>query len=231
MAHHAYFYEGDLEQGIEAVGTYAEDELKIPAHGNPDVITIRYGLFSVDDARKLTELAYQNPVQGSHKVIALAAGRIFHEAQNALLKLFEETPEGTTLVLIVPSKGILLETLQSRLLPLPGGRTNTISSAEVEAFLKSTPEEQAKVIAKIVDRAKSDSPEADKQAARLEALTLAENLERVAYAKRLAGNRSVELMVFLDDLAHFIPLLHDRSAPIKLIYEHLLIVLPDTLRA
>ncbi|MBU0749980.1 hypothetical protein KKH15_00490, partial [Patescibacteria group bacterium] len=219
MAHHAFFYEGDLEQGIAATALYAEEELKIPAHGNPDVITIRYGLFSVDDARKLTELAYQNPVNGSHKVIALAAGRIFHEAQNALLKLFEETPEGTTLILIIPSKGILLETLQSRLLPLPGDHNRTISSEEIETFLKSTPDEQAKVIAKIVDRSKSERPEADKQAARLEALTLAENIERAAYAQRLAGNRSKELMVFLDDLAHFIPLLHDRSAPIKLIYE------------
>ena len=63
MAHHAYFYEGDLQQGTDAALAFAEEVLEIPAHGNPDVITIRYGLFSVDDARKLTELAHQSPIK------------------------------------------------------------------------------------------------------------------------------------------------------------------------
>ncbi len=230
MAHHAYFFEGDLKQGVEASLAFAENELEIPAHGNPDVITLRYGLFSVDDARKLTELAYQSPVQGNKKLITVAAGRIFHEAQNALLKLFEETPEGTTLVLVIPSAGLLLDTLRSRLLPLPGTDQSEQKSEVLNEFLSASKEGKEKYISKLVDRSKSERPEAEKQAARLEALSLAEGLMRTSYMQ-CQKEPSEELQLLLVDLDRFIPMLHDRSAPIKLIYEHLLLVLPDTLRA
>lgn len=114
MNHHSFVIEAEAEAGIVVAQAWAEKELGIRAKNNPDVVVQRYGLLSVDDARRVTELAAGKAFAGDTKVVIVAASRAYHEAQNALLKLFEEPPEGTYLFLILPSLGGLLPTLRSR---------------------------------------------------------------------------------------------------------------------
>jgi len=229
MAHHAYLYAGEKEAGIAAARAFAADTLGLPAEGSPDLAVFEYGLFSVDDARAVAGFAAQAPASGERKMLVISAGRLFHEAQNALLKLFEEPSEGTTLVLIVPAEGMLLPTLRSRLLPLPSEATPGIGP-EAEAFLAAGKAEREKIVAKLLARAKSDKDE-EKQAARAEAARLAAGVTRAAYAARRGaqGKEARELDLLLSDLARFAPVLHERSAPLKLIFEHLLLVLPARL--
>jgi DNA polymerase III delta prime subunit len=226
MAHHSFFITGDLDRGMTTALSYVEKELDLHPQGNPDVIRLSFGLLSVDEARRFTDLAYRMPATGDRKVLIASAHRFFHEAQNALLKIFEEPPEGTTLILVLPSEGVLLPTLRSRLLPLPGNASHTSEDEHAKLFLDASPDARKKQVEKLLDRTKSDN-DSEKQAARLEALQLAEGLMRVAYASRSAGNEDPELLAFIEDLNRFIPMLHDRSAPLKQIFEHLLIVAPQ----
>lgn len=226
MAHHAYFFAGEQEAGITAALSYAKEALGLSLENNPDLIVFRYGLFSVEDARRVIRLAEQSAMHDG-KLIVIAVERIFHEAQNALLKLFEEPPVGTTLILVVPSSGVLLGTLRSRLLPL-GGKSVDLSP-EVEAFLNATGAEREKLVSKLLERTKSDKDEV-KQAARGEALRLTEGLTKIAYAS-YQEKGSKDMLAFAHDLERFIPILHERSAPLKLMFEHLLLVLPRGLRA
>lgn len=220
---HAFFYSGEREAGISAALAYAKKELKLPAEHNPDVVAFRYGLFSVDDARRVIRLADQAAVGENGKLIVIAAERLFHEAQNALLKLFEEPPPGTTLVLVVPSAGgVLLPTLRSRLLPLAEGDVRI--SEEARAFIRASPPERGKLVAKLLDRAKSDKDE-EKQAARGEALRLLEGLAQASY-EAWKEKGTDDLRAYLADLDAFIPILHERSAPLKLIFEHVLLTTP-----
>ncbi len=223
---HSYFIAGALEEGISVARTYVEEVLGQSAENNPNIVVLRHGLLSVDDARRLRELAELAPSGSDRKSLIVSAGRLFHEAQNALLKLFEEPPAGTLLVLVIPSEGILLPTLRSRLIPLPGTRTSEHSELTTE-FLSVAPAARAKLVEKLLDRAKSDKDE-EKQAARLEALQLAEGLARVAHDEWRAapGATRAELEAFLSDLNRFIPILHERSAPLKLMFEHVLLTLP-----
>lgn len=226
MAHHAYFFAGDTEKGIEKALAYGKEELGLVAINNPNVVVFRYGLFSVDDARRVIRMAGQASMGGDQKLIIVAVERIFHEAQNALLKLFEEPPIGTTLVLVVPSAGILLATLRSRLVAL--GKQKIQVSEEATAFLAAEAGEREKVIAKLLDRTKSDKDE-EKQAARGEALRLVEGLAGAAYLSwQKKGSEDTKL--FMHDLERFIPILHERSAPLKLIFEHILLTTPQSLR-
>lgn len=232
--HHAYFYAGDTERGAASALAFGERELGLSV-GHPGVVTLRYSLFSVNDARFVSELASRTPSKGDVKLIIVAASRIFHEAQNALLKTFEEPPVGTHLVLVVPSEGDIIATLRSRLLPLPEGK-ETASSKQQAAdtlageFLKAGKAEREKLIAKILDRAKSDDAD-EKQAARADALRFAEGLARAAYAARLVGEGDgAELTSFLSDLDRLIPILHERSAPLKPILEHLSLAVPASLK-
>jgi hypothetical protein len=75
---------------------------------------------------------------------------------------------------------------------------------------------------------KSDKDD-EKQAARMEAVHIAEGLIRTAQAKRLKAKaeEAENLTLLLKDLDRFMPVLHTSSAPLKLIFEHLLIVMPE----
>ncbi len=233
MAHHAYFITGDGEEGITLAHVFIERELQLPISENPNVTTLRYGLFSVEDARKLRSLAELSPTVGTEKVLVVSVTRLFHEAQNALLKLFEEPPAGTTLILVLPSEGMLLPTLRSRLLPLPSssgafadaGTSGAISDVAQE-FISAKAAEREKLVTRIVEKAKSDKDE-EKQAARLAAIQLVEGLTIYTYQKWVVEKdmkKRTEQQLLLDDLHAFLPILHERSAPLKLIFEHLLLV-------
>lgn len=225
MSHHAFFVAGDIEEGIQSALAYGERELGLSSTGNPDVLVLRYTLFPVEEARKIGELASRVPVQGEKKLIIIAASRFFHEAQNALLKVFEEPTPGTVLVLVVPSIGSIIPTLRSRLLSLPGSTADNAMTDSVRAFISAKPEEREKLVAKLLDRAKSDKAD-EKQAARIEALTLATGIMEAGYPRR----EDAEMRAFLAELNRLIPILHERSAPLKPILEHLLISMPGSLR-
>ena len=237
MAHHAYVIEGEAEDGIGRALGFAERELALSAEANPDVIVRRYGLFSVEDARELAGIARLSSTTGGAQAIVVSATRLFHEAQNALLKLFEEPPPDTYLFLVVPSAGMLLPTMRSRVMALPEDGKNAKKAKKVqkenqgiaEAFLGATAAAREKLVAKLLAQAKSDKDE-EKQAARADALALAEGLARAAHAKWLAAKpESAEeksLRAYLADLDSFIPILHERSAPLKLIFEHLALAAP-----
>jgi hypothetical protein len=191
-------------------------------------MTLRHGLLSVDDARRLRSLAELAPVAGGKKVLIISASRLFHEAQNALLKLFEEPPASTVLILVIPSEGILLPTLRSRLLPLPSLLSPSIPASHVrnslaEEFLAAKTSDREKIISKILDRTKSDKDE-EKQAGRIAAIQLVEGITIGTHEKWLSEKNpatSKKLELFLSDLNAFLPILHERSAPLKLIFEHI----------
>ncbi|CAN5769989.1 hypothetical protein BH11PAT2_BH11PAT2_09760 [soil metagenome] len=242
--HHAYYMAGDVEAGISSATHFSERELGFGEHDS-DVTVLRFGLFSVDDARKLIDSAYRSANGDNGKVIIASMTRVFHEAQNALLKLFEEPPEGVTLILCVPSAGLLLPTLRSRLLALPvskeGGKVSQQSIEDVKGltneFLGADTKEREKIVTKLLDRTKSDKDEV-KQGARSEAIGLVEGLLRASYqlskdgkgAKpKLTSEILQELRDFESDLSAFLPILHERSTPLKLIFEHILLVIPKSL--
>lgn len=224
IRHHAYFYAGDIEEGVGAALSFGERELGLSGSAHADIITLQYTLFSVDEARQVSQIASRTPLRGAEKLIVIAAPRLFHEAQNALLKVFEEPPPGTYLVLVVPSEGSLIPTLRSRILPLPTNGKREEHAAVGEVFLKAGKSEREKIIEKILERARSDKPE-EKQAARTEALHFAESLTRAAFLIR-GKQPTPELTALLQDLTRLIPILHERSAPLKPILEHLLISTP-----
>jgi hypothetical protein len=158
MAHHAYVITGGEVEAIQKARSFAARTLSLTGTSNPDIQLLHYGLLSVDDVRKIASTVYQS-AHSDQKMVLVYSGRIFHEAQNALLKICEEPPEGVTIIIGVPSLGQLLPTLRSRLLPLPedtveSGQVNTSDSftdAGTE-FLTLSASEREKLISKLLDR-------------------------------------------------------------------------------
>ncbi len=225
MRHHAYVLESEVEAGVAQAHALVARELELEAKGNPDVITLRYGLLSVEDARHIITLVGQAPVAGAHKVLVIAAERMYHEAQNALLKVFEEPPLGTYLFLILPTLGGLLPTLRSRVHILPGvaRRSSTQEIPEIATqFMKAAKEKRSALIKKL----SSGKDEEERRAYREEAIALVNGLERALRAQGLERHEDT-----LREISTLRPYLYDRSAPVKQILEHLSLVVPKGLPA
>ncbi|MDP2651755.1 MAG: hypothetical protein Q8O94_01320 [bacterium] len=231
MRHHAFVIEAEAEEGIEVAEAWAKKELGMQAQGNPDFVVLRYGLLTVDDARKVFEVAAGAAFTGEHKVIIIAASRAYHEAQNALLKLFEEPPPNTYLFFILPSLGGLLPTLRSRVQELKHEARSTLlrpkataghaksETNPAEEFIKATKEKRSAIIKKLT----SGKDEEERRELREEALALVNGIEALLH-QDFEGHAAI-----LSDIAILRGYLYDRSAPVKMILEHLSLVIPKDL--
>lgn len=108
--------------------------------------------FGIDDARGLTAMSSSRGWESGRRFVIFAES-MTEEAQNALLKLFEEPPTDTVFYLVIPSPSILLPTLRSRLISGEAGVTDPEDSLTSE-FIKMSYGERLDLIAKL---AKNDS--------------------------------------------------------------------------
>lgn len=120
-------------------------------HEGADVRHLEVDSFGIDDARQLKELSAERSFSGDEHHFIVSAQSLTVEAQNAILKLFEDPPIGTVFYLIVPSESVLLPTLRSRLIRTSGESTPTNRYAH--DFLGADYKERLEWIA---DKAKKD---------------------------------------------------------------------------
>ena len=147
---HAYVCSGGSRE-VEAILEFVEHGLGMPTSNNQDLFVKHYDAFGIDDSREITRLAQLRPV-GERKVLCISANKITHEAQDALLKLFEEPPLGTHFFLILPNVSLLRATLLSRVQVLEGEGTSVASDTatqEASDFLKASYKGRLDIVAKI----------------------------------------------------------------------------------
>ena len=68
----------------------------------------------INDVRELQKKIFLKPIKGDYKTVAVNTPDITHEAQNAFLKILEEPPESTLIILAVNELGSILPTIISR---------------------------------------------------------------------------------------------------------------------
>lgn len=214
--HHAYFYEGSLS----AFGGYKNNLKPFWAR--------KFEHFGVDDARELRALASLKHDRGS--LFLIGAASITSEAQQALLKLFEEPQEGTVFVLLVPH-GVLLPTLRSRMLEyefkgiaFDQCRTSDVPHIAKE-FLAWPHKQRSDWVATFLKPARpNDSGRSggDEDGIRERVRDFVNGLEVELYKQKTTK----EIREGLQDIAHFRQYLSDRSPSLKMILEHFAATLP-----
>ncbi len=210
--HHAYLYEGQ-QNALEALVASARALLGFTKEGDPDVHIYVWEKFTIDEARALTTEASLKPVSG-RALFVLALGSIGHDAQQALLKLFEEPQAGVTFVLLTPP-GTLSATLRSRFVEYPEKVEEASGgAAAAKKFIASSYKERSAQVTALIKE-----EEGGKERVR-EFLTALE----AAYHKKLST--SAEARVALEDIALVRNYLADRSASLKMLLEHLAATLP-----
>lgn len=133
--HHAYVYYGGQE-----VVSWLREEL-----ATTGVVTVySYEKWGIDESRSLSTEAHRTDGAGRTRHFVLEIAAITSEAQNALLKLFEEPPAQVIFHAVVPPGTVLLPTLRSRLIAGTAGLVKGSGDALVvyQAFVRLPLSEQ-----------------------------------------------------------------------------------------
>lgn len=139
--HHAYLIEGSHEEVWSDLKSYLE-EMGIKTEGNPDFSFLVFDTFKIDDARNIKSFSSEKsfaPEEGktnAKKILVVSANNFLQEAQNTLLKMFEEPNQDSHFFLITPDRNLLLKTLQSRFYFISYPRSTSSYVKEVEEFIK-----------------------------------------------------------------------------------------------
>ncbi len=155
---HAYVIEGNKEDAkAHIVSLLGTRELFPPE--NIDSIVTEHVHFSIDDARALKEWQMLSATHPDGKMCVAFADFISIEAQNALLKTFEEPVAHTHIMLVVPNTEAILPTLLSRVVVLKTNKT-LISTEEAKTFLTYSTSERIAYVGKLCEKSDDDDASA-----------------------------------------------------------------------
>lgn len=229
LSHHAYALAGNAEDVLPELLRIFETKLKLHTKGNPDFRVLQYETMGIDEAHSLKESAERKAVSGGKKVFVVSARGITKDAQNALLKVFEEPPADTHFFLIVPSLALLLPTLRSRVEVLGVESEEHNSDKELVAeFLSGTVPARLALVQKMLKeleqekKKKEDSSEPLLEKARI--LSFLDSLEQM-----LAKQTLVTVAPALREVLEVKKYSRDRAPSLKLLLEHLALVLPKVM--
>lgn len=153
--HHAYLIEGAREEIVPEIFKFIK-ELGIKTSGNPDFSHIAVDSFKIDDARDLKSVEYEKGFSTGKKIFLISANNFLLEAQNTLLKIFEEPIENTHFFVITPNVDFLLKTLVSRFYLIKTKPKLKEELKEAEKFLKMSVRDRIQFIKELLNEPEED---------------------------------------------------------------------------
>lgn len=206
--HHAYFIEGDTSAVLAEVEMFLKDAFNISRQGNPDVYYAHHESFGIDEGRGLQDMQSLRPVIGDKKIFILTVGIITSEAQNSLLKVFEEPTPGTHFFVISSSQRILLPTLRSRMVVIThASAAKSDMKGEVRKFIPMSPKARLEFVAPYIE---------EKDKAKVEDFLQAVIGELHKAGKLEVAKEALMLTKYLKDRSSSIKLILERTALLDL---------------
>lgn len=238
--HHAYLVEGVREEIVPEILAFIED-MGIETLGNPDFCHITLDSFKIDDARNLKAQGGEKGYTEGKKIFLISANSFLLEAQNALLKIFEEPIENTHFFIVIPNTDSLLKTLVSRFYLIKNKTNLENNLKDAERFIKMDLRNRLDFIKELLveeDEAKSDkvgSPDAFKKAfrdentfhdgVRAKAIKFLDSIELVLNEKinKKIGNQKIDYFEHIFKVREF--LRQPGSSP-KTLMESVALIVP-----
>lgn len=221
LTHHAYLIEDSTSLfDVYVNGIRAAEKFDA---ASPDFFSQKYEKFGIEEARELSARALLKKLS-RRSLLIIGISSITTEAQQALLKLFEEPQEGLTFILITPP-GLFIPTLKSRFLPYEtetflDDKRSSIYGTQARAFLASPHTHRSKIVADMLDDDETDVKERVRD--------FLDAVEAVLYMElhKTADKSKQDILDGLTDIAHFRQYLGDRAPSLKMILEHFAATLP-----
>lgn len=187
--HHAYLLEGG-DQVLNSLFEYLEKELNIDTKSNPDLYFKSFDTFKIDDARELNKIKDEKALGKGKRIIILKVNSFLREAQNAMLKMYEEPILNTFFFIVVKDKNTLIPTFISRFYFIASDEKFLDFNKEVNAFIKMNLKERIDFIKDFT--AKEDEDEENYVAPRHKALSFLNTLESIINNKNKKTNADFE---------------------------------------
>ena len=216
--HHATIITGNRASNLELVKNFLVSQ-SVLVQGNPDLSIFNDDQITIDTAREIIA-SFSSKKVSSARFCIVSFDRMTTEAQNTLLKTFEEPQEKTYFFILVPSVDVLLPTILSRCQIITGDETSESSRLSVKEFLKQTMPERFAYIESWT-KAKKDEDVVSKS----EVVHFMEELERVLWQefqdKKLDGKE-----VLFADIRKMREYAHIRGASHRVLLDYLAMTVP-----
>lgn len=218
--HHAYVIEGIYETIAPLLAEELSRQLGIEIKGNPDVFVDYYNSIGVDEAREIKGMQVRSAFGANRKIFIIGTDTFGYEAQNALLKTFEEPTDETIFFLIIPRVEMLLSTLRSRVQIVQGQIVNTEDEAKVlsEKFLDASLEGRFAIAKKMAEKKSGEN--INRELFR----SVFDHIERMLYTKT-AGKRDDKTANVLRELFQAKTYLANRGSSPKMLLEHIAMIM------
>ena len=222
--HHAYCIVGDTDKIISELEKFFKKEFKFSFQGNPDFWFAKFDTLNVESSRMIKETHFQKSVVGESRVSIISTNFITEQAQNAMLKMFEEPALGTYFFLISPTALNLLPTLKSRMIFVDANeegkaeRKANKNSLDAKEFLFATVGERMKKIKKLLDAI------SDEKESKIEAVNFLNTLEVEIHRHTKMSKATERELFILEEIEKCRSYASDPSPSIKTLLEHLALI-------
>ena len=188
--HHAYLIEGRREDIVPQLIDFLQ-EIEVNTTSS-DFVRIETDSFKMEDAKNLKSLAGDKSFSSTPKIFLLAVNNFLLEAQNSMLKIFEEPIANTHFFIIVPDLNSLLGTFVSRFFVISFKEGSTEDKKEAEKFIKMNFEERLEYVKNLLTEPEETEDRAVLDGARVKALQFLNALEVVLHQLHVSNGSLTE---------------------------------------
>jgi DNA polymerase III delta prime subunit len=220
--YHSYIVEGDpgttpaiLEEFLIGQGSIEK--------GSIDMLCQNYDSFGVDDSAQIKEWHSEERMTEGKRICIISTKFINHDAERALLKMLEEPQANTHFFIIVPQASALLDTIISRSHVICIDRAQDISFKDrAKKFVGSTISKRIDIVAELVEEHKDSE---NSGALRFGAMELIKEIEQIYYERFEKDKTDTTVQYVLAELAKNRDYLRTPGAGVKMILEHIALVI------
>jgi len=235
VLYHSYIVEGEPTSTSFALCEFLKNK-----EGNQiEILCQNYDSFNISDSELIKEWHSHKSVDENKRMCIIATKFINHEAERTLLKMIEEPAPNTHFFIIVPNSKVLLDTIRSRThtiksnspkagpLGVPKrpafGPDDNLIEKEAKNFLKAPLKDKFEFIEKLVKSHKDE--DLDSGGLRYHAIGLLNEIEKDVYDKWQKNKTDKNLINILEEITEKRNYLNTPGASVKMILEHIAIVL------
>lgn len=219
--HHAFLVLGGRQAHFERIRLHIREMVTRGLVHTADVWAREFEQLAIDDARELKEIQHAMP-NGPRRIVLVSLQNIQHEAQNSLLKLFEEPSDTTIFFICAENSEIFLPIVLSRFFIYDGRdeRTRDSGSDARHAYAQNIEKFLSQTIADRLQSIELITKEKDRGAAEQFLNALEETLYK---RKEKLGLESAWIFEQIFEARRF---LQSRSSSVKMILEHISSIIP-----
>jgi len=214
--YHSYCIASKCKEGTDAVCLFLQKDLKFKTKGNPDFWLGQYDILGVDESRAIKDAQSQKPTNGDKKFFIISANFITEQAQNAMLKMFEEPTPHTHFFLVSPSARNFIPTLKSRTTFMDMKESEVDSYIDTVNFLKIGYGKRLELIKKLSEKI------SDEEESKIMVINFFQSLEQEI---KKSYNITVSSL-WLEEIEKARLYAMEQSPSLKMLMEHIALLLP-----